>query len=663
LSALAIDPDIPNLDAGAGSALGRLQKIMAYEGEFSGELTESELADLGARVVEDWHRDQDGNSEWREKTQAALNAAAQEKPVQKNTPWPNASNVKYPLLTISGLQFAARAMPAIIRGDEAILIRTFGKDPTGEKKKRAKRVGDYLNYKLFYDIDDWESDTDILLTQLPAAGVGWRKVYYDHLNRKCCVSFIAPLRLTVPVDARSLQSAPRVTHDFDSYPHEIAELQAAGIYRDVVLIPEGADGDDQALRVLLEQHRLIDFDGDGLPEPYVVTVDEKTTQVLRIEPAFDPDAVTYADDQSVKRIKRWMPFVKYSFLRDPKGRFYDIGFGHLMAPIMGVVDTLINQLVDAGARAAAGGGFVGSEVRLQGAGSRSGVIQLRPGDWKTVQASGQDLRTGIFPLDYPQPSPILFQLLGMMLEAAKDVASVNDAITGDQNRNQPVGTTLALIEQGQQVFNAIFKRVYRSLREEFRLIFDLVALYGDPEEYATFDDEPEADEQPKTEPAGLLGQIPVKPPTAEEIFAADFEDEDLDIRPVSDPSAVTKMQQVSKAQAVLQMIPMGTIDPMAATKRALHEMGIDDADELLIKGPDQASMEALKVKLAEAEAKINELKSKTMLNTAKAAEIGQRGESGILEAEQAAIKAAAMLDTVKAAAAAASAITPQEETV
>jgi chaperonin GroES len=467
------------------------QKVPRALEDISSQLTQQELAELGANVVRDWNMDLASNKDWRRKAEEALDAAAQEEPPEKTAPFAaGSSNVSYPLLTISGLAFASRATPAIIKGDEAIKVKTFGKDPQGRKQARALRMAEYLNWKLFYGVDDWEKDTDAMLHRLPAVGQHYRKVGWDYARKRPFIDSVSALRLTIPADARSLRSSPRITHDFDRYPYELQQLMARGEYRKLDLAPDGTD--DQALRIILEQHRMIDLDDDGMDEPYIVTVDASTSQVLRVEEAFDDEGIeTDATTGEIVKIERYCPFVDYGFIPDPKGRAYAIGFGHLLTPLMAVINTTINMQIDAGHAQVAGGGFIGAEVRLQGAGKGGGTLRFQPGEYKTVTASGEDIRKAIYERTFPAPSDVLFKLLGLLMEAAKDIASVNDAITGDAARTAPVGTTLALIEQGQQVFNGIYKRIYRALREEFRLFADCIAKYGGKEaaaEYARFCD-------------------------------------------------------------------------------------------------------------------------------------------------------------------------------
>lgn len=578
-------------------------------GELASRMDSAQRAALGARVCEDYERDDSSREEWVQQVKRALSRAAQEPSPEKNYPWTNASNVNYPLLTVAALQFQARAYPAIVKNDEAVQVKVFGSpvevDPQVEqaaqqqpqdeqqaamvqaaqaqmaevmqarqtraaKQRRAKRVGDYLNYKLFYEMQDWESDTDAMLLQLPIVGCAFRKTWYDP-ERGCRSAYVPALRLVVPQSAKSLETTPRATEEIpDVYPYQIQQRQASGFYRKVDLI--ATDDDTQAPRMLLEQYRLDDLDGDGVDEPYVVTVDKETQEVLRVEFGGWPDDRGGYD--------RFMPYTKYEFFPDPKGGFYSVGFGHLLEQITEVVNTSVNQLIDAGHAAIAGGGFIASGLRLQGAG-QTARLTWRPGEYKSVNATGQQLRDSIYERTFPGPSPVAFQMLDMMLGAARDITSTSDVMTGEAASSAPVGTTLALIEQGLQVFTAIYKRVYRSLKAEFTALYETIADYGDGADYLSIVDSPEAD------------------------FTRDFAADGNDIAPVSDPSVATRMQAMAKGQMLLQLIGKGLNDRNVYL-RAFRAFDIEDPEELLPPPaptgppPEQAAMMAAKAQREQA---------------------------------------------------------------
>lgn len=625
----AEDADDSVSAADQGDQSKRLETFAGLSGDISDHLTNDELQSIGAQVVDEWNTDKSSIQAWRDLATKALAEASQDDGSLsdadgsgKTFPWADASNIQYPLLTVAAQQFAARAYPAIVKGDEAVGVKVIGDTPEPppqnappqiqqaaqqamatrqSKEARAKRVKTWLNYHIFYGMDDWEAGTDTMLNTIPIMGMGFKKVYFDP-HRGVCSDFVNALHLTVHKNTQSLERCPRVTQDYQLYPYEIKARVASGVYRDVETLEIQSDEDEQAPRTILEQHRLIDLDDDGIEEPYVVTVDEDSSQVLCIEAVYGPDDIARSKkDDRVTHIRRWMPFIAFPFMPDPQGGFYALGFGQLLQPLTAVINTAINQLMDAGTAAAAGGGFIGSGLRLQGAGQTT-TIRFQPGEFKTVNTPGAQLREAIWERTIPQPSPVLFQLLDLILGAAKDVAAIKDVLTGDAPSTAPVGTTLALIEQGLQQFSAIYKRVYRSEKAEFRAIYECQGKWGSPEEYMAALDDPQAD------------------------FAKDFSPRGDDIVPVSDPSVVTRAQAIAKAQVIQQTakdFPQA-INQAEGLRRIFEAAGIDDYEALIIPPPTQPPPQMI--------ADIDKTKSETALNIARADQANAGGVKDIADA-------------------------------
>lgn len=280
----------------------------------------------------------------------------------------------------------------------------------------------------------------------------------------------------------------------------------------------------------------------------------------------------------IVRIQKDQYFIKYIFLPDPKGGFYGIGFGQLLESLGETIDTTINQMLDAGHLQNAGGGFIGTGIRL-----KKREIKVSPGKFEQVEVSGT-LRDQILPHQFQGPSPVLFQLLGMMVEAAKDITAVKDILTGDTNgQTQTATTTLAMIEQGLKVFTAIYKRIYRALKDEFKLLFELNARHIDEQAYYTFQDQQEV------------------------VQKSDYDLASMDISPVADPKMVTDMQRMTHAQLLMQIQEhpvFGKIqNPEEALRRVYEAAGTEEPDRLIVKqqGPspaEQLQMEELQSKTA-----------------------------------------------------------------
>jgi chaperonin GroES len=545
-------------------------------------LTDTELGRIGSDVIRDFQIDVESRKDWLPRYERCLDAAMQVRKA-KNSPWPGASNVKFPLLTTASIQFQARAYPAIVDGSNLVKGRVLGPDPDGQKRQRADRIGQHMTWQLLYRMPGWEEDTDKLLLMLPIAGNVFRKTFFDPIAKANRSTMISAEDFVVNYWAKSLEEAPRYTHVVRLYPHEVRERVLAGLWLKVPAdqIPEEAN-DEQGQVEFLEQHRLIDLDADGYPEPYVVTTTRDGT-VARIVACFGPEDVTVQapggtaklvdllDEQredeagEIVRIERRQYFTKYGFIPAPDGSFYDIGFGTLLDDISRPIDSAINAMLDAAALQNNQGGFVGSGVNI-----KSGNFTFRLGEWKRVDVTGGTLRENIVPLTLPGPSAVLFSLLGMLIEAAKEITSVQDVMTGEGTANQPATTTLALIEQGAKVMTGIFKRIHRAFGGELRILRRLNRENLDDEEYFQLNDMPETDEAGNPVPAD-----PIR------VGRADYEDDDLDVVPVSDPSAASDMQKMARAQALMVWNGDPLVNQAEIRRRYMEAIGEKDIKALL----------------------------------------------------------------------------------
>lgn len=626
-------------EADEGDLVTSVARLVAFAeaGNIIEALTEEQLKPIGPLVCQEFEIDANSRSEWAENAEKMMEAALQAKQA-KSFPFEQASNIKYPLLTVAALQFNARAYPAICDDSMGIVKgRVIGDDDgipeevdeqTGEvvswrvepgaKRERADRIGEHMSWQLTDEMAEWEEDTDTLLIQLPILGCAFRKCYRgDDRNR---AELVSAMDLVVNSRTRSLAEAPRITHCISLYPYEIEERIRDGRFAEFDYgIAADAMGDEEAPHEFLEQHRLIDLDGDGLREPYIVVVHRETQAVCRVAANFRPEDIV-TDAERILRIRKKEYFVKYAFIPDPQGGFYDIGFGKLLENIGAAVNTTLNQMLDAGTLQNAGGGFIGSGLRLG-----KSEIRMEPGKYLTVQSSGSKIRESIYDMQHPGPSPVLFQLLGLLIDAAKDITAVKDVVTGDSGqRTQTATATLALIEQGLKVFTAIYKRVYRSLKAEFRLLYDLNAAHLPDEAYFNVLDTPKA------------------------VARADYRQGDMDVVPVADPSVVTDMQRIARANVVMETAAAapGVVDIRAAVRRVFEAAGVDDIKEL-IPEPQPNPMEGAQVEMLLAE--LEKVRAETA-ETASDAELNQiqgvvemiraMHEGRKLDIEEARIKAA-----------------------
>ena len=554
----------------------RLQRLAAFNGNLLKAIDEKDALRMAGEAVEEFGHDRTTRKPWEDMAKKSLELAAQ-KPGEKLTPWRNASNVNYPTLTVAAMQFAARALPAILKGDEVLFCKVVGGDPFGFKAQRAKRLSTFTNDQIVYECDEWEPGTDALLHALPIIGSGFRKVSWDTSLGRPRLDYANALKIYADPNAASFEQAPRITQEFDRYPHQVAQNIKSGQWSTNAWEP-GYEKREKPCSYI-EQHRFLDLDGDGLPEPYIMTVNMHNHKPVRLDSAFDPRDLRVGETGDVEAVTRFLPWVDYSFLPDPEGLLYGTGFGKLLDSLQASIDTLLNQAIDAGTLANAPGGFIGQGLNIRG-----GTYRLEPNTFKIVNANADDIRKSIYTHDFRGPSPVTFQILDLLLGAAKDITAVKDVLTGEAPSNQPAASTLALIEQGLTVFTAIYKRIYRGLRKEYKLVFRLNHRYLSEERYRETLDMPlKMPQLPQGVPIPPEVQQEIQEEAMRGVSREDFAIGDYDVRPISDPSAVTQMQQLAKANFLAQRAQAAPdlYNRQVAERRILEAARIEGIDEVL----------------------------------------------------------------------------------
>jgi chaperonin GroES len=610
----------------------------------------AEESDTIARlVVEDYERDRQSRRTWESTAQSWIDLALQVVE-EKTFPWPGASNVKFPLLTIAALQFAARAYPALVKPPTLVRMRVNGEDPDGRKRARARRVAEHMSYQLTEVDEDWEEHHDKMLSVLPICGLAYKKSYFDRTIGGNRSELVLPHECVVNYWATSLENASCITHMYRLATREITERMRSGFYSEKELSkpekPENTVSGEREQREpdqegdqhqILEQHRWLDLDNDGLEEPYVVTVDLSSRTTLRIQNRFRS---VISDGSRIVRVEPVQYFTKYGFLPAPDGSFYELGFGTLLGPINESSNSLINQIIDAGTMQVGSRGFIGRGARFQG-----GQIRFKhPYEWIRVNTSGATLKDSIVPLPVNPPSPVLFNLLGMLVEYGQRISSVTDMMTGQNpGQNTPAYTSQKMLEQGMQVFTGIFKRVYRSMRDEYRKLYLLNREYLDPKQYFTFNDMEN-----------------------EEIQQQDYTGDPNDISPAADPNTALREQRVSMASMVLERsMTVPGYDKAQVERDWLEAIEHPNADRIFPLDPNTGQLAIppapdpeIEVKLAEeqrrqlegvqrgetqrieamtkamvGEAQVLELQTRAELNLAKAQEAGDNTAIALYEAQ------------------------------
>ena len=561
------------------------------------KLDDAALTKLANAVIEGYDIDEASMADWKERMQRGLDLAMLVK-AEKTYPWTNAANISYPLITSAALQYNARAYPAIVPATDVVKASVQGQDQKGQKSGRAKRVASFMSWQLKVDSREWERGTDQLTLQLPIVGDVFRKLWWDATTNRVRSQIRLPGKhIVVNNNATTLQTAPRVSDTVDLYPHQVLTNMLSGRFREIIIPPKPED--DHSPESFIEQLCRHDLDGDDYPEPYIVTVHKETQKVVRVVAAYDVDTVRI-DGSRIIGVDPVPYLVHYQFMPSMDGGLLGTGMGLLLGDISETINSTLNMIMDSGHLSSLGGGFIGAQnFRIKG-----GAQRVRPGEYRQVNFAGDDIRRGIVDLQFPGPSPVLFQVLGMLIESGREITSVSNVMTGDAGRqNMPVGTVMALIEQGQMVFTASYKRIYLALQDEFALIARLNAKNLDPRRYMAFLDE-------QADPA------------------ADFNLADMDILPVADPNAVTSMQKMGRAEFLLSLAERQLVNPQEVAMRVLDAAAVENPEALL---PQPDPMQAKQAQLMQAaqeemlvidirlkEAELDNLEADTLAKIAKA---------------------------------------------
>ena len=268
----------------------KIEKILESR-NIAEDLDEHQLIKIGNQVSTGYNSDLESRRPWEEDlknwTELALQVSS-----SKTFPWPNAANIKFPLLATAAMQFAARAYPTLVPSNgKLVKCRVIGSDPDGQKSARAQRVSTHMSYQIMDQMSDWEEDMDKLLISLPIAGTCFKKTYWDASKQRNCSKLVLPKALVVNYDCRNIEDAERITEVIHLTKRSVKERQNQGVFLDVDLgDPQGdpdnkttsvnqafqraGDDDETTPYVFLEQHTYLDLDDDGYPEPYIITVEE-----------------------------------------------------------------------------------------------------------------------------------------------------------------------------------------------------------------------------------------------------------------------------------------------------------------------------------------------------------------------------------------------------
>jgi len=526
-------------------------------------LDSSSLQTLASELVDAFEQDKESRKDWLDVFTKGLELLGIQTE-EREEPFPGATGVHHPLLSEAVTQFQAQAYKELLPSGGPVKTRVMGNE-SPEAMSQSQRVKEFMNYQITEVMQEYDPEMDSLLFYLPLAGSAFKKVYYDNLLGRATSRLVKAEDLVVAYETTDLETSPRFTHVISMTGNDLKKLQMNGTYRDVQIGEAGVDLEyneakekidelqgieppltDYNEYSVLELHvnlELPDIDDYGFAVPYIVTILEDSDEILSIRRNWE-------QEDELFRKKEY--FVHYKFL--PGLGFYGFGLIHMIGGLTKSATSILRQLIDAGTLSNLPAGFKARGMRVQGEDE-----PLRPGEFRDVDVPGGTIRDALMPLPYKEPSSVLTQLLGVIIDSGRRFASIADMQVGDIGSQQlPVGTTVAMLERGTKVMSAIHKRLHFAQKKEFRLLAGIFSR-----------------SLPPVYPYDVPG-------ASREIKAQDF-DAKVDIIPVSDPNIFSMAQRVMLAQQELQMAQAAPQihDLREAYKRMYEALEVKDIDGIL----------------------------------------------------------------------------------
>ena len=331
----------------------------------------------------------------------------------------------HPLLTEAVIRFQSQAIQELFPASGPVRTNIVGAIDA-EKEKQAHRVQNYLNYLVTEKMTEYRTETERMLFSLPLAGSAFRKVYFDPAMGRPCSMFVPAEDFVVSYGAPDLATCERATHVMKKSPNDIRKLQVSGFYLDIDLGSASSDPDrvkekyseltgDNGSYEADSRHTLLEMlvdldlpgfedtqDGEptGISLPYVVTIDLSSGAILSVRRNW------YEEDPMKNKREH---FVHYQYI--PGLGFYGFGLIHMIGGLAKSATSLLRQLVDAGTLSNLPGGLKARGLRIKG-----DDTPIMPGEFRDVDVPGGTIKENISFLPYKEPSGVLYQLLGNIVD-------------------------------------------------------------------------------------------------------------------------------------------------------------------------------------------------------------------------------------------------------
>jgi hypothetical protein len=578
-----------------------VEKLLKYveSDNIADMLDEDRLKEIVEDASHGFDIDEESCSDWIDMNKEALKMIKAETKIEHTQNYAH-SRVIYPLLASATIQLASRLIPHLVRNNKVAECAVLGPDPQGIKAQKAEAVSNFFSYDLLVDSDSWLKESHKLLHMVSAWGTSYRKVRFDINLDKALSEVLSPEDVIINANTSSIDKARRITVRNFMTKNEIVENIRAGRFLDIDVdkLKVGPSGDDEDLQDLqdsnpvyeiLEQFCYIDLDEDGYEEPYVLFFHKDGEQALGMYAGYEVEDIHTNAKGKVKKIIARPYIVDYHLIDDPNGKYHSMGLNQLLFHQNKAISSVLRQLIDSGTLANQQGGFVTKAFK-----TKKREVKQELGKFTQLEIPpNMRIQDTIMSLPFKEPSQVLFSLLGLLIEAGKETGFVTQALMGEsEGQNVPATTMLAIIEQGTRAFKPMVQKMYHSLKKEFKMMFHMYGKFSSFDRFIKYQD--------------------VDIHVSQEIF----NESELDIVPVADPTQSSEAHRFIKLQALEQMMQSPLVNVLnlpAMAQRIFKDLQIDRPEELIAppqpQQPDPKMIELqMKQQIAMAKLELDKIK-------------------------------------------------------
>lgn len=574
-------------DGGAIVQMDEDTPTPADESEFyrnlADEIDSNELDAVALELITKIDYDKDSRKERDTQQAEAIRRTGLGNEAPGGAEFDGASRVVHPMLTKAVVEFESRAIAELYPPEGPVKDFIPG-ESTKARVEKARRKKTYMNWQFKVQMPEFRAELEQLLTQLPLGGSQYLRLVYDHKKKRPVPIFVPIDDVYLPYAASSFYSAERATYVEHITRFEFENRVDSGQYRAIdnledagasATVPEVTESEkatekiegkssnaynEDGLRDIYEVQTFAEFEDEYGYSPYLITICAHTHKVLAV--------VRNWEEQDENREPMfWM--AEFGFV--PWRGVYHIGLGHMIGWLSGAATGALRALLDS-----AHINNLPTLLKLKGTNFSGQSVQLAATTITEVEGgiATDDIRKLIMPIPFNPPSNVLVELLGLLIkEGDETVKTAMENLAENANAQMPVGTTLALIEQGMKVLAAIHQRLHASMDMVIKILHRINRLYVTTEE--------------------------IKDETGEVMaLRKDFQ-APLDVVPVSDPQIFSDVQRYAQIQMVAQRAAGNPLyDQRKVEELILERTKIPNAKELLIPQPKPEEMNAVNENVA-----------------------------------------------------------------